>query len=74
MKKEDSKNKQTRRRTENREHKEEMFTKEQVISLAQLITAGVMGIGGQECVEQAQELPKHYREFSSHLSLHPVSA
>lgn len=56
MKKED-KTRQPRRQAENRGQKEEMFTKEQVMSLAQLITAGVMGIGGQECVDQAQELP-----------------
>lgn len=39
------------------EQKEELFTLDQVTSLAQLITAGVMGIGGQECVDQAEKLP-----------------
>lgn len=62
MKRED-KTRQPRHRAENREHKEEMFTKEQVISLAQLITAGVMGIGGKECAEDAQKLPMPLQEI-----------
>lgn len=51
MKKED-KNKQR-----HAEQKEKLFTLDQVISLAQLITAGVMGIGGQECADEAMKLP-----------------
>ena len=58
MKKEDSKNKQQHRRpVENRGHKEEMFTEEQVMSLVQLVTAGVLGVGNMDCVKQAQKLP-----------------
>lgn len=38
--------------------REETFTADQVVKLAQLITAGVMGIGGEECVKDATELPE----------------
>lgn len=36
----------------------ETFTADQVTKLAQLITAGVMGIGGKECAEEAKKLPE----------------
>lgn len=37
---------------------EERFTLEQVQSLAMLVTSGVLGIGGSECIEDAQKLPE----------------
>ena len=43
--------------SDNCECNKETFTEEQVVSLAQLITAGVMGIGSDECIAQAKELP-----------------
>lgn len=44
-------------RSEFLEDKEKLFTLDQVQSLAALIAAGVMGIGGQECIEQVEKLP-----------------
>ena len=56
MKKEDKTNK-NRHRIEN----EEKFTLDQVQSLSALIAAGVMGIGGQECIEEAEKLPEELK-------------
>lgn len=36
---------------------EEMYTLEQVQSLAALIAAGILGITGQECFDEAEKLP-----------------
>lgn len=55
MKKEDKTNR-NRHRVENKSE-EKLFTLDQVQSLAALIAAGVMGVGGQECIEQAEKLP-----------------
>lgn len=52
MKKEDIKNKRHERR-----EVEEKFTLEQVQSLAALITAGVLCVGGKEYAEEAEKLP-----------------
>lgn len=68
MKKEDKTNR-NRHKVENKpkapknsqsefsEAKEELFTLDQVKSLAALTATGVMGIGGQECIEEVEKLP-----------------
>lgn len=50
-------------RTKNQNNKpdskrNETFTADQVVKLAQLITAGVMGIGNEDCAKEAMELPE----------------
>ena len=37
---------------------EKKFTLDQVQSLAALIAAGILGIGGQECIDSAEKLPE----------------
>lgn len=65
MKKEDKTNR-TRRRVENKpkdsKAEEKLFTLDQVQSLAALIAAGVMGIGGRECIEEAEKLPEELKK------------
>lgn len=58
MKREDKTNK-NRHKAEN---KEKLFTLDQVQSLAALIAAGVMGIGGQECADEAKKLPEELKK------------
>lgn len=58
MKREDKTNK-NRHKSEN---KKKLFTLDQVQSLAALVAAGVMGIGGQECIEEAEKLPEELKK------------
>lgn len=60
MKKEDKTSK-NRRKVENKPE-EKLFTLGQVQSLATLIAAGVMGIGGQECADEAKKLPEELQK------------
>lgn len=55
MKREDKTNK-NRHKAENKSE-EKLFTLDQVQSLAALVASGVMGIGEQECIEEAKKLP-----------------
>lgn len=57
MKKEDKTN-QNRHKVE----KEEKFTLDQVQSLSALIAAGILGIGGQECIDEAEKLPEELKK------------
>ena len=56
MKKEDKTNKNRHKA------KEKLFTLDQVQSLAALVASGVMGIGGQECIEEAEKLPEELQK------------
>lgn len=49
-------------RSEFSEAKEKLFTLDQVQSLAVLVASGVMGIGGQECIEEAKKLPEELKK------------
>lgn len=44
------------------EAKEKLFTLDQVQSLAALVAAGVMGVGGLECVKEAEKLPEELQK------------
>lgn len=59
MKKEDKTNK-NRHKVENKS--EEKFTLDQVQSLSALIAAGIIGVGGQECVDEADKLPEELKK------------
>lgn len=60
MKREDKTNR-NRHKAENKSE-EKLFTLDQVQSLAALIAAGVMGIGGQECADEAKKLPEELKK------------
>lgn len=60
MKREDKTNR-NRHKVENKS-KEKLFTLGQVQSLAALVASGVMGIGGQECIEEAEKLPEELQK------------
>lgn len=60
MKREDKTSK-NRRKVENKSE-EKLFTLDQAQSLAALVAAGVMGIGEQECVEEAKKLPEELKK------------
>lgn len=60
MKREDKTNK-NRHKVENKSE-EKLFTLGQVQSLAALVASGVMGIGGPECIEEAEKLPEELQK------------
>lgn len=60
MKREDKTNK-NRPKVENKSE-EKLFTLGQVQSLAALVASGVMGIGGPECIEEAEKLPEELQK------------
>ena len=69
MKKEDKTNR-NQHKVENKalkncefsEAKEKLFTLDQVQSLAALVAAGVIGVGGLECVKEAEKLPEELQK------------
>ena len=50
------KNQTNKQKVENKSEKK--YTLDQVQSLAALIAAGILGIGGQECIDNAEKLPE----------------
>ena len=55
MKRED---KTKQRKPESKPEREKMFKESDVKNLATLLTLGIMGLGGEECVERAMKLPE----------------